>query len=185
MRHARNFGLIAVALLLAIILCPFTVQAQDFGVSPSEVRMDNISPDKEASFDLIIRNKDDAEHTFILSTCDPDESQRRPGRAKLPDDSWIHFSSQQKDVLANSQTNVKVTVNIPQDSDWVNKDWEIWLSVTPESTGLLVVNYYIRLLISTSGKGNDKPNTGLIAGIIAVLLFGYTVYYFQRKAKSK
>lgn len=175
---------LAIALLFAIASLPSIAQAQSFGVSPAEVSIDGLLPGEEAEFELTIHNHYDAAHTFVLSTSHPWE--RRPGRADFPDDSWISFSPQEIEVAANSQATVRVTVAIPSNQKWADRDWEVWLGVTPEEKEFLVVNCYVRLLVTTSKEAQAGPNTGLIVGIvIGVLLLGYVVYYSRRKAQSK
>ncbi len=171
---------------LTAIFSTSAARAQYIGISPAEVRIDNLSPGDKTEFELSIRNKDEAAHTFELSTFHPQESERREGRTEFPDGSWISFSPQRVEVEANSDTKVKVSVAIPSDQKWAGKDWEIWLKVAPEDKEFLVVNYYVRLLVSTGEGLKAGPNVGLIIGIvIAVFLLGYGVYYFRRRAKVK
>jgi hypothetical protein len=173
-------------LLIVIILFPFPAQAQNFSVSPMEIKIDNLSPGGEAQFNLTIRNKEDVNHVFALTTYNPGESERREGRAEFPDDSWISFSSQKVSVEANSEAKTKVTVAIPANQKWTGKDWEIWLRVCPEEREFLVVNYYIRLLVSTGGEVEADTNIGVVVGIVGgILLLGCVIYYFSRKAKPK
>ena len=174
-----------IAALTAISSTP-TAQAQYFGISPAEVRIDDLSPGDKTEFQLSIRNRDEAPHTFKLSTFHPQESERREGRAEFPDGSWISFSPQSVEVEANSDAKVEVSLAIPSDNRWAGKDWEIWLKVAPEDREFLVVNYYVRLLVSTGEGLEAGPNPGLIVGIvIAVFLLGYGIYYSKRRAKVK
>ncbi len=174
------------ALLLVTFLPPPTAQAQSFSVSPSEVSIAGLLPGGEAEFDVTIYNKDDASYTFMLSTYNPKEWERRGGRAEFPDDSWVSFSPQEIKVAASSDATVKVRVTIPSGQKWANKYWEVWLRVAPEEKELLVVNYYVRLLVSTGGEGKSGLNIALIAGIaIGTLLLGYGVYYFRRRIKVR
>ena len=174
------------ALLLVTILLPSSALAQSFSVSPAEVSIDGLSPGGEAEFNLTIHNKDDASHTFTLTTYKPEESQRRQGRAEFPDDSWVSFSPQELEVAANSDAKVKVMVAIPANQKWAGKDWEIWLGVKPKTSDLLVVNYYIRLLVSTSKEIEAGPNIAVVVGIVmGILLLGYGVYYLRRRTKPK
>jgi hypothetical protein len=174
-----------IAALLVTFLPSFTV-AQDvnFGVSPAEVRIKDLPPGGVAEFELTIHNKDDVTHIFTLTTSQPPEEERREGRAEFPDDSWISFSSQEIEVAARSEADVTVTVAIPQEQKWAGEDWETWLGVAAESSDLLGVKLYVRLLVSTGGT---RPNIGLVAGIaFAIVLFGYGGYYYsRRKAKPK
>jgi hypothetical protein len=181
LRHTKLVGLIAV--LPAIFLSSFAL-AQGFSVSPAEVRINNLSPGEEAGFNLTIHNKDEEPHVFTLAAFHPREEERRRGRAEFPDAGWISFSPQEIEMAAGSEAEVEVTVSIPADNEWAGKDWEIWLGVALESTDLLTVELYVRLLVSTAGAG--KLNAGLIAGIaVGIMLLGYGAYYFRRRARLK
>jgi hypothetical protein len=172
-----------IAALLLIFLPSFTV-AQDvnFSVAPAEVHIANLPLGEAAEFELTIHNKDDVAHVFTFTASEPQEEETREGRARLPDDSWISFSSQEIEVAAGAEANVTVTVAIPQEQKWAGQDWETWLGVAGESSDLLGVKLYVRCLVSTV-KG--KPNIGLLAGItVAIVLLGYGGYYYsRRKAK--
>ena len=186
MPQSKHLVYLAAFLLIVIILFPFPAQAQNFSVSPMEIKIDNLSLGGEAQFNLTIRNKEDVDHVFALTTYNPEESERREGRAEFPDDSWISFSSQKVSVEANSEAKAKVTVAIPANQKWAGKDWEIWLRIMPEEQEFLVVNYYIRLLVSTGGEVEAGMNVGVVVGIIVgILLVACVVYYFRRKAKPK
>ena len=181
-RHIKLAGLIAA--LPAIFLSSFAL-AQSFSVSPKELKIDNLSPGEEAGFNLTIHNKDEAAHVFTLAAFHPREEERRAGRDELPDASWISFSAREIEVAARSEAKVKVTVNIPSDTEWAGKDWEVWLGVALESSDLLTVELYVRLLVSTNAAGKGRSNIGLIVVIVvAVILLGYgAYYYFRRKAR--
>jgi hypothetical protein len=179
LRHIKLAGLIAAS--LAVFLSSFAL-AQSFSVSPKELKIDNLSPGEKAGFNLTIHNKDEAPHVFTLTAFHPREEERRAGRAEFPDASWISFSSREIEVAAKSEAKVKATVSIPSDTEWAAKDWEIWLGVALESSALLTVELYVRLLVSTCGAGEDKPNAGLIAGIaVGTILLGYGAYYYFRR----
>jgi len=184
--HIKLAGLIAAFL---VILLPSFILAQDssLGVSPAEVHIDNLPPGEAAEFELTIHNKDGIAHNFTIATFQPPEEERREGRAEFPNDSWISFSSQEIEVAAHSEANVKVTVAIPREQKWAGEDWEIWLGVAAESRDLLAVKLYARLLVSTSAAMEARSNAGLVAGIIAgiVLLGCGGYYYFRRKAKPE
>ena len=174
-----------IATLLVIFLPSFTL-AQDInlGVSPGEVRIDDLPPGETAEFNLTIYNKDDVPHVFTFATFQPPEEERREGRAEFPDDSWISFSSPGINVAANSEANVTVTVAIPQEQKWAGQDWETWLGVAAESSDLLSAKLYVRCLVSTA---RGKSNIVLFAGIaVTIVLLGYgSYYYLRRKAKPE
>lgn len=177
-----------IAASLVIFLPSFTL-AQDvnFSISPYNVIIDNLPPGEATEFELTIHNKDEIAHVFTFTTFQPPEEERREERAEFPDDSWISFSSPEIEVAAGSEANVTVTVAIPREQKWAGEDWETWLGVTAESSDLLGVKLYVRLLVSTNPAVEGKSNIGLFAGIaVAIVLLGYGgYYYFRRKAKPE
>jgi len=183
MGRIKLAGLIAAVL---VIFLPSFTSAQDFsfGVSSDEVSIYSLAPGEATEFELTIHNKAEIAHNFTIATFQPLEEERREGRAEFPDENWISFSSQEIEVPANSAANVTVTVAIPREQKWAGEDWEIWLGVDAESSDLLAVRLYVRLLVSTSGT---KFNAGLVAGIVVgiVLLGCGGYYYFRRRAKPE
>jgi len=172
---------------LAALFLPSSALAWGFSISPPEVKIDNLSPGQEAEFNLTIHNKDNIIHTFVLTTYNPEESERRPGRAEFPDSNWASFPYQ-VEIQADSEAKIKVKVAIPSQQKWAGKDWEVWLSVTPADKEFLTVNYYVRLLVSTGAGGEEvetSSHINLIVGIIVLLLLGCGIYYFRRKAKAR
>jgi len=186
MQQSKHLVWLTLVLLIAVILVPAIVQAQSFSVSPAEVEIANLSPGEVAQFNLTIRNKENADHAFALTTYNPEESERREGRAEFPDESWISFSPQSVEVGANSEARTEVTVTVPPNQKWAGKDWEIWLRVAPEEREFLVVNYYIRLLVSTGEEVEAGTSAGLVIGIpVGILLVACVVYYFYFRRKAK
>jgi len=177
-----------IAALLVMFLPSFTLaQDSSFGVSPAEVHIDNLAPGEATEFELTIHNKEETAHNFTIATFRPPEEERREGRAEFPDDSWISFSSTEIEVAAKSEASVTVTMAIPREQKWEGGDWEIWLGVAAESSDLLAVRLYVRLLVSTSAAIAARPNAGLVAGIVVGIVLigcgGY--YYFRRKARPE
>ena len=179
-------GLIAA---LLFILLPSCTLAQDsrFSVSPAEVYIDNLPLGEATEFELTIQNKEEPAHNFTIATFQPSKKERWEGRAEFPDNSWIRFSCPEIEVAAKSEVNITVTVTVPREQKWAGGDWEIWLGVTDESSDLLAVRLYVRLLVSTEPAVGTGTNAGLIAAIVLgiVLLGCGGYYYFRRKAKPQ
>jgi hypothetical protein len=185
-QHSKYLFWLAAVLLIAVVLFPAIVQAQSFSVSPVEVEIDNLAPGEVTQFNLTIHNKEDVNYVFTLTTYNPGESERREGRAEFPDNSWISFSPQSVEVGASSEARTEVTVTVPPNQRWTGKDWEIWLRVAPEEREFLVVNYYIRLLVSTGEEVEAGTNVGLVVGIpVGILLVACVVYYFHFRRKAR
>jgi hypothetical protein len=177
-------GLIAV--VLVIVLPSFTMaQDSSFGVSPAEVHINNLPPGEATEFELTIHNKEETARNFTIATFRPPEEERREVSAEFPDDNWISFSSTEIEVAAKSEADVSVTVAVPREQKWAGGDWEIWLAVTAESSDLLAVRLYVRLLVSTEPAAVTRPNIALVAGIVVGIVIlgcgGY--YYFKRKTR--
>jgi hypothetical protein len=172
--------------VLPVILLPSSALAdtasQYITVAPVEVNIDNLSPGEAAEFELTIHNQEERAHVFVLTPFQPPEQERRQGRAEFPHDSWISFSSQVIGVAPNSKATVMVTVAVPPAQEWAGKDWEIWLGVAAESSDVLVVQLYVRLLVSTSAAAEAESDVGLVVGIAAAaVVLGYTAYYYSRR----
>jgi len=146
-----------------------------------------LPPGEAAEFEMTIHNKEELAHNFTIATFQPPEEDRREGRTEFPDDSWISFSSPRIEMPAKSEANVTVTTAIPREQKWAGEDWEIWLGVAAESSDLLAVRLYVRLLVSTSPAIEARSNAGLVAGIVAgtVLLGCGGYYYFRRKTRPE
>lgn len=168
------------------VLLPFVTLAENisFSVVPAEVHIGDLLPGGEAEFELTIYNKDDTAHNYTITAFPPLQDQTREGRAQFPDADWITFSRQEIEISAGSQANVTVVVAIPQEQRWADRDWETWLAVTAESSDMLAVKLYVRLLVSTGGT---RFNPGVVAGIaVAVVILGFGgYYYFRRRARPE
>lgn len=173
-----------IATFLFMSLSSFTT-AQDinFSVIPAVIRINNLPPGEATAFELTIHNKDDIAHVFTLTLFSPSEKQRWEGRAALPDVSWISFSPSAIEVAPDSAANVTVTVAVPPEPEWAGKDWETWLGVSADSSDLLGVKLFVRLLVSSTSAAKPVFNQGIFAAIaVGIVLIGCgTYYYFARK----
>ena len=84
MPQSKHLVWLALVLLIAVILVPAIVQAQNFSVSPVEVEIDNLSPGGEAQFNLTIRNKEDVNHVFALTTIILENQKEGKGELNFP-----------------------------------------------------------------------------------------------------
>ena len=182
MHLAKYLVFLSVGFLFIILSSP--ASALTFSVSPAEVKVAHLEPGQEATFNITISNKDNISQVFTLDTYNPKESERRPGEAPFPDGSWISFP-QQVDVPANSNTQVEVTIGIPESQEWYDKNWEIWLKVSADEESLVTVNYYIRLLVSTTDLELNTSYRWIIGIIVAIIFFsGYAVCRSRRREEK-
>jgi len=170
--RSKSAGLVAG--FLAVLLPFITVAGNaSLSVSPAQVRVDDLLPGETTEFELTIHNRDGIAHNFTFAVFPPPKEERREGS------SWISFSSPKMEIPASSQAHATVLVAIPQEQRWAGRNWETWLAVTAESSDMLAVKLYVRLLVSTGGT---RSNSGLIAGIAAVaVLLGCGTYFLSRR----
>ncbi len=183
--YIKSAGLLAV--LLFVSFPTFSLaQSVNFSVFPTEVSISNLATGEAAQFQLTIHNKELATHNFTLTTFQPSEAQRRQDMGEFPDANWISFSPTKIQVPTQSQANVTVTLAVPREKKWADKNWEIWLGVAPESIDLVGVKFYVRLLVSTKPEGRGEFMIRLFIAIaITIVLLSYGVYYFTHKVKPK
>jgi len=186
---AGRITLASLITVLLVIFLPSLTTAQDinFSVIPAVVKINNLLPGETTEFQLVIRNKDEIARDFVLTAVPPPEEEREEGRAEFPDPSWIGLPSPEVRIPANSTANVTVTLAIPQEARWTGQDWEIWIGVAAESSDLLGVKLFVRLLVSTDSAAKARFDAGLFAGIaVATVLLAYVAYYyFRHKAKPQ
>ncbi len=168
--------------LLTIFPSPALAENVNFSVVPAEVRIHDLLPGEPTQFKLAVHNKDEVAHNFTFDIFPPPQEERREGRTEFPDPSWISFSSPKLEVTASSHANVTVVVAIPQEQRWAGRDWETWLAVTSESSDMLAVKLYVRLLVSTGGTRFSPRLVAGIAVAVGLLSFG-SYYYFTRRAR--
>jgi hypothetical protein len=188
MKYLRLALIILMALGVGGMLMPVTALAQGFSLSPPSVTISGLPPGGETQqFPMTITNKEDTAYTFQLTVYNPDDKDLKEGYSQLPDNSWIVFSSDTIEVPPGSSAEVTVQVTVPEGEQWANQNYEVWLGVSPEATGLFAIKLYTRLYIVTANPIAAGTNWGLISGsmIAAVIVILCGDYYIRRKLRQK
>lgn len=138
---------------------------------------------------LIIENKDDKPHTYILTTSKPSEVGNKKwlkGYLEIPDHSWFWFEKNEVTVEAQSKQEVKMFLKIPQEERYYNQHWAVSLGITgkPEKGEMLTLAVYPRYQIETESKVGlkEKPD-GIIGFEPATLIFENLGLEKKEKAK--
>ena len=183
----QRIGLFGLLTAFLVIFLSSSALADDinFGVVPAEVRIDNLRPGETEKFELVIHNNDAVSRTFTLATFPPQQGQEKEGATRFPDASWVDFSPDRIDVSPYGEATVTVAVAIPREQEWTNQNWEAWLGVATESSDLLGVKLYARVLVSTGPTLASRFGIGFFAGVglAAALICCGGVYYFRRRAR--
>jgi hypothetical protein len=189
MKYFRLGLIILMALGVGGMLMPVTALAQGFSLSPPSVTISGLPPGGETQqFPMTITNKEDTAYTFQLTVYNPPDKDLKEGFSQLPDNSWIAFSSNSIEVPPNSSAEVTVMVTVPEGQQWANKNYEVWLGVSPEAAGLFAIKLYSRLyLVTASPVAAAGTNWGLICSIAlaAVIVILCGDYYIRRKLSKK
>jgi len=179
--------LAGLAAALLIILLPSFALADDinFGVVPADVRIRDLRPGETSEFELTIHNNDAVSRVFTLACFPPPDGEETEGTTQFPDIGWIDFSPDQVELAPHGEAKVTVKLAIPRDQNWTSQDWETWLGVTAQSSDLLGVKLYVRLLVSTGSTITASFNVRFIAGlaVAAALLGSGGYYYFRRRTR--
>lgn len=185
MTFGRAVALGLVLLYLLGVPSP-PAHAQTFAVSPARVHIDGLYPGARASFKLTIHNRHDRPRAFSLAARTPWDL--REGRSELPNAGWVDFAPARVQVPANDSGEVTVSVSVPEDEQWTHGDWETWLGVTPADGDFLVVNCYVRLLISTresTPRHTNYPLIIVLALTAAVVLSGWRLSTSLKRHKPR
>ena len=181
-------GSVALLTVLPVLSYPSAILAEDlaFGVSPTEVTIENLVPGQTAEFEVALRNKDNLPLTLAVTTFRPPADRRREGRAEFPDPGWISISPWETELPAGSESTLIVAIAIPAEHQWAGHDWEIWLAATTESDDLLAVELYVRLLISTAPAGQAGSGVRLAAAALGALtILACGVYYHRLRRRAR
>ena len=147
-------------------------------------------------FDMEIKNNADSDITVHLSAIEPEKLYEEEkvnfpgGNTPIPDLSWIHFSESEVIIPANSNKEIPITIDIPDNPENYNQSWEVWVYADQVSSGgNIQVDYKCRWTIQTpigsntqsqgifsDGEGGINP-LAIIGVIVAIVLVTSYILY--------
>jgi len=136
---------------------------------------------------LVIVNGKDKERTFVITIERP--SKLEPGYEALPEEcfSWITISNNLVTASAGETIQVPVTITIPNDIIYINKNQEVAIQVKETGQGFVQLALQSKWFISTDPyippvTTNGGMNTTLIILIATVaIIVGGGVYLLMRR----
>lgn len=149
---------ILVALFLIGILCLTSVQAQvGLRVAPPVITLSDVTlGESHQVATLMIVNLGEGTQTYAISIDRP--TCYREGYDSLPregyEQGWVTFDKDLITLGPGESGEVKVFLEIPDETKYHAQNWETWISV--EGHGAVAVAVAVRLLISTAG---EPPST--------------------------
>jgi hypothetical protein len=158
--------------ILAVYSVPALAQEEEgWAISSSEPPLSSVRLGETVRYTITVSNNKDFPSTFSMSADIPQPDNLTTSYEPIPDTTWITFSPQQGELAPYSDKEVIVTIAIPSAENWGGKNYECWLGATFKAMGMLQVELYCRLLLSTStvyARGIDWILVGAIAGIVVV-----------------
>ena len=114
-----------------------------------------------AGITLAIFNQDGQAHAYLLSTHRPSQSggsKPPPGYTDLPDPSWFWFERTEVTVPAQSSSQVRMYLRIPDDQQYANQRWSVTAGVTgkPRPDESIALAVYPRYEIETVALGRPE-----------------------------
>jgi len=110
---------------------------------------------------LTIRNRDRADHTYLLSTHRPSEVGNRrlpPGYSDVVDPSWLSFEQPEVRVPAQGSSRVRMYLEIPDNERYRNQHWSVSIGVAgrPERGETLTLAVYPRYEVETAAAPRSE-----------------------------
>jgi len=141
--------------IVGLLLTAAPAQAS-FGIDPGKIYIDNLYPGAQADALITVYNQNDYETTFNVSTRKPDSTGE--GYESFPHMGWVTISPARVTVAAGGESEVLVTITMPDDADYSGKKAELWISFREEgTTGMVKIELASRLLISTRTEAAETP----------------------------
>ena len=144
-----------VGVMACVLLLP-AVALATFGIDPGKVFVDNLFPGAEADYKIAIYNQNDYDTTFAVRVREPDytEADYEP----LPYLDWVTVTPDRVTIGAMKQSEVLVTVSMPENAVYSGKKAETWISFMEQETeGMVKIEIASRLLISTRVEEETEP----------------------------
>jgi hypothetical protein len=188
---------------LLLLFCSSTCQG-NFGVQPRElsITMNDEFIQGNTLKSIKITNPNDYDINISWYLDHPSSDLIRPNKTLIPDFSWIDLKPQWQIISANSNAIFYIFLNIPENEENLNHNWETWVTFKQEKKQFINIENAVRLYIDTPSEmttSNNQDSDSLsirigdqikiplfdiviVAVIILLLVIGIL---FIKKKKSK
>lgn len=195
--------LMLVSIFLLLFFCSSTCQG-NFGVQPRELSITMINEFIQGNTLKTIKiiNNDDYDINISWYLDHPSSDLIRPNKTLIPNFLWIDLIPQWQLIPPNSNAIFYIYLNIPEETENLNKHWETWIVFKQEEKQFFNIENALRLYIDTPTEIitiNDQDSDSfsiaigdqiniqlfdiaMIAFIITLLIIGILVI---KKNKSK
>jgi len=188
---------------LLLLFCSSTCQG-NFGVQPRElsITMNDEFIQGNTLKSIKITNPNDYDINISWYLDHPSSDLIRPNKTLIPDFSWIDLKPQWQIISANSNAIFDIFLNIPENEENLNHNWETWVTFKQEEKQFINIENAVRLYIDTPSEmttSNDQDSDSLSIrigdqikiplfniGIVAVIILLLVIcILFIKKKKSK
>lgn len=179
---------IIVTLSILIILpgCSgsFDVQPRELYIS---MNMELIKGNTSEKLKVI--NNEDSEINVTWYLDNPSDDLIRSNRTKIPNLSWIDLEPKFQIIPGNSTSEFFIHLNIPKDSNYLDKHWEIWVTFKVEESNFINFEHAVRLYIDTpvdlkEDSNIDSTTFVLVFVFLIFIVFLFIIYFYKKKTRS-
>jgi len=175
-------------LLTSMILIILPECKGSFDVQPRELF---ISMDKEfingnTSEILKVINTGDSEINISWYLDNPSSDLIRQNRTIIPNLSWIDLEPKWETIQPYGSVEFFIHLNIPEDKNYLDQHWEIWITFKEEETGFIKFEHAVRFYIDTPKnlievKGNILTFSIIVFVSLIFIVFLAIIYFYKKK----
>jgi len=132
----------------SLVLNAQTAETSAYSVGPAKYTA-TMTKFTTLTIPLTIVNKENMQITITLSPVKAPATY--PGFIAMPYTTWVTFSSSSVTIARGTTKVVNVLINIPKNSLYVNKHYEVWILLHEKAgAGIpITVDYYCRWMVNT------------------------------------
>ena len=163
--------LIAIGLITGTAIIPRAEVRAVFAIQPGKISINNMYPGGVADFFITVYNDANHQSTYTIKVRVPDYTEA--GYEPLPYLEWVKVGPGDLTVAAGEQSDVEVTISVPQDADYSSKKGEVWVSFIEQApatqSGAFPIEVVARLLINMldAAPGSAQPYSTETPEIVA------------------
>jgi len=178
-------------LMVSIILIVLPKCKGSFDVQPRELylSMDGKFINGNTSEILKVINTGDSEINISWYLDDPSPDLIRQNRTTIPDLSWIDLKPKLQLIPQHNSFDFFVYLNIPEDKNYMDKNWEVWITFKEEESGFIKFEHAVRFYIDTPRNIIENNNFRTFSTVVFIIIISIfcliIVYFYKRKKQSR
>lgn len=181
---------ILILIILFIIMIQLPKSKGDFNVLPLElnITMTDKFINGNTSEKIIVKNTGESDINVSWYIDNPTQDSIRRNRTLIPDLNWVELEPKYQIINPNIDTEFYIHLNIPENKNYLNQHWEVWITFKQEESYFFNFEHAIRYYIDTptnlvnNNSSNPEINISnyvlliIIAALISIIIIGFRFY---------